>query len=110
MSINIEVTHVTPAGANIFAELGFGEDEAKELQAQAQAQIAAAHALKVQLMHELTQWMTTHQFKQAEAARILGVSRPRVSDMVNLKTGKFTLDTLIEMVHLTGRRVQLDIC
>ena len=63
MSINIEVTHVTPAGANIFAELGFGEDEAKERQAQAQAQIAAAHALKVQLMHELTQWMTTHQFK-----------------------------------------------
>ena len=47
MSINTEVTHVTRIGANIFAELGFDEDEAKALQAQTQAQIAAAHDTSV---------------------------------------------------------------
>ena len=39
MSIDPAITHVTPAGANIFSELGFAEDEARQLQEQAQAQI-----------------------------------------------------------------------
>ena len=41
MSIDTAITHVTPVGANIFGELGFGDDEARQLQEQAQAQIAA---------------------------------------------------------------------
>ena len=42
MSIDTEITHVTRAGANIFAELGLGADEARQLQEQAKAQIAAS--------------------------------------------------------------------
>lgn len=39
MGINTAITHVTRAGANIFSELGFGDDEARQLHEQAQAQI-----------------------------------------------------------------------
>ena len=45
-------------------------------------------------MEELSVWIAKHHLKQAEAAEILMVSRPRVSDVVNKKTAKFTIDTL----------------
>ena len=45
--------------------------------------------------------------KQAEAAGILMVSRPRVSDVVNRKTAKFTIDTLVEMLSRAGKPVKL---
>jgi predicted XRE-type DNA-binding protein len=35
------------------------------------------------------------------------VSRPRVSDVVNKKTAKFTIDTLIEMMSRIGKPVTL---
>ena len=47
--------------------------------------------------------------KQAEAAEILMVSRPRVSDVVNKKTAKFTIDTLVEMLSRVGKPVKLAI-
>ena len=59
--------------------------------------------LKEQLMEELSTWITEHHLKQAEAAEILMVSRPRVSDVVNKKTAKFTIDTLVEMLSRVGK-------
>ena len=35
------------------------------------------------------------------------VSRPRVSDVVNKKTAKFTIDTLVGMLSLVGKPVRL---
>ena len=35
------------------------------------------------------------------------VSRPRVSDVVNQKTAKFTIDTLVEMLSRVGKSVRL---
>jgi predicted XRE-type DNA-binding protein len=52
---------------------------------------------------------TEHQLKQADAAQILMVSRPRVSDIVNQKTAKFTIDTLVEMLSRVGKTVHLAI-
>ena len=47
--------------------------------------------------------------EQADAAQILMVSRPRVSDIVNGKTGKFTIDALVEMLSRVGKAVSLEI-
>jgi len=49
--------------------------------------------------------MTQQHLKQAQAAEILMMSRPRVSDVVNKKTAKFTLDTLVQMLSQTGKTV-----
>ena len=35
------------------------------------------------------------------------VSRPRVSDVVNQKTSKLTIDTLVEMQSRMGKQMQL---
>jgi predicted XRE-type DNA-binding protein len=56
---------------------------------------------------ELAEWIAQHQLKQAEAARILMVSRPRVSDVINRKTAKFTIDTLVEMLSRIGKPMRL---
>jgi predicted XRE-type DNA-binding protein len=37
------------------------------------------------------------------------VPRPRVSDVVNRKTTKFTIDTLVEMLSRVGKPVRLAI-
>lgn len=44
--IDIDSRHVTPAGGNVFADLGFSADEARQLQAQSNAEIAQLIALK----------------------------------------------------------------
>jgi predicted XRE-type DNA-binding protein len=107
MTIDTEIRHVTKAGANLFLELGFSTAEARKLHAASRKQINDTRLLKQQLMAELANWITEHQFRQADAAQILMVSRPRVSDVVNQKTAKFTIDTLVEMLSRVGKPVRL---
>ena len=109
MKIDTEVRHVTKPGANLFRELGFSPTEAKRLHAASRKQINDTRLLKRQLMDELSNWIAKHHLKQAEAAEVLMVSRPRVSDVVNKKTGKFTIDTLVEMLSRAGKPVKLAI-
>ncbi|MCX7035827.1 MAG: XRE family transcriptional regulator [Proteobacteria bacterium] len=109
MTIDTEIRHVTKPGANLFLELGFTSAEAKRLQAASRKQINDTRLLKQQLMEELAAWINEHHLKQAEAAAVLMVSRPRVSDVVNKKTSKFTIDTLVEMLSRVGKPVKLAI-
>ena len=109
MKIDTKIRHVTKPRTNLFLELGFAPDEAKRLQAASRQQINDARLLKQQLMEDLAIWIAKHHLKQAEAAEILMVSRPRVSDVVNKKTAKFTIDTLVEMLSRVGKPVKLTI-
>jgi predicted XRE-type DNA-binding protein len=109
MIIDTEIRHVTKPGANLFLELGFSALEAKQLQIASRQQINDTQKLKEQLMSELVEWIEQHHLKQADAAQILMVSRPRVSDVVNKKTAKFTIDTLVEMLSRVGKPVRLAI-
>ena len=107
MTIDTEIRHITKAGANLFVELGFSAAEARKLRTASRKQINDTCLLKKQLMVELATWINEHQLKQADAAQILMVSRPRVSDVVNQKTAKFTIDTLVEMLSRIGKPVRL---
>jgi predicted XRE-type DNA-binding protein len=62
-----------------------------------------------QLMGGLAGWIAEHGLRQADAAQILMVSRPRISDVVNLKAAKFTIDTLVEMLSRAGKPVRLSV-
>jgi len=109
MKTDTEVRHVSKPGANLFLELGFPPGEARRLQAASRRQINDTRLLKQQLMEELSLWIAEHHLKQADAAEILMVSRPRISDVVNKKTTKFTIDTLVEMLSRIGKPVRLAI-
>jgi predicted XRE-type DNA-binding protein len=107
--IDTEIRHVTKRGANLFAELGFEPVEAERLQAESRAQIDQTLALKEQLMDEVAAWIKLGHLKQEEAALILQVTRPRVSDVVNKKSSKFTIDSLVSMLARIGKPVRLQI-
>jgi predicted XRE-type DNA-binding protein len=107
MTTDTQIRHVTQPDANLFAELGFSPADAVQFQAQSQQQINDSRALKAQLMGELSKWIDDNHLKQAQAAEILMVSRPRVSDVVNMKVGKFTIDTLVDMLSRIGKPVRL---
>jgi predicted XRE-type DNA-binding protein len=109
MKTDTEVRHVTKPGANLFLELGFSPADAKRLHAASRKQINDTKRLKQQLMTELAAWIGEHRLKQSEAADILMVSRPRVSDVVNKKVAKFTIDTLVEMLSRVGKPVKLTV-
>jgi predicted XRE-type DNA-binding protein len=97
MKVDTEVWHVTPAGGNIFAELGFEPAEAAKLK------------IKAQLMRELGEWIAESNLKQEDAAKLLKVTRPRVSDVMRGKIGKFTIDALVDMLELAGRHVRVSL-
>jgi len=105
MNIETRSTHVTLVGGNVFADLGFEPKEAAELQAESKRIISEKLIIKERLMSEISIWIAAKNLKQADAAQILGVSRPRVSDVINRKSIKFTIDALVDMLARTGKHV-----
>ncbi|NKQ34344.1 MAG: XRE family transcriptional regulator [Chloroflexi bacterium] len=95
--IDTSITHVTPPDGNVFADLGFPPDEAAKLK------------IKAQLMIQLGEWIKEENLKQEDAARLLQVSRPRVSDVVRGKTNKFTIDALVDMLEKAGKHVTVQV-
>jgi predicted XRE-type DNA-binding protein len=91
----------------VFLDLGFPPQEANRLLAQADAQIDESIRLKRQLMDEIAGWMSEARVTQAVAAEVLHVTRPRISDMVNHKVDKFTIDALVGMLARIGKQVRL---
>ncbi len=107
LKIDTGVRHATKPGANLFLELGFPPAEANRLYAASRQQINDLRRLKEQLTAELAGWIATHGLRQTDAAAILMVTRPRVSDVVNRKTAKFTIDALVEMLGRAGKCVSV---
>jgi predicted XRE-type DNA-binding protein len=107
--IDTKIRYVTQPGANLFVELGFDLDEAEQLQAESRKRINDTNVLKEALMSELVKWIKENNLKQEEAAVILQVTRPRVSDVVNKKINKFTIDALVGMLTRIGKTVHFAI-
>jgi predicted XRE-type DNA-binding protein len=109
MSIGKKSMHVTRTGGNVFADLGFEPDEAAALKADSQRIISEKLAIKISLMSELAGWVVEKKLTQAEAAEILGVTRQRVSDIINKRSIKFTIDALVGMLTRTGKHIRLSV-
>jgi predicted XRE-type DNA-binding protein len=109
IKVDTKIRHITKPGTNIFSDLGFDPDEAQAHEAQAQQRFDEITALKQQLMVAVSDWIDENHLKQDEAAVILKVTRPRVSDVVNQKVNKFTIDALVDMLARIGKPVRLAI-
>jgi predicted XRE-type DNA-binding protein len=55
----------------------------------------------------LQQAISTRGLKQAEAAKLLGVTQPRVSELMLGRIDLFSIDTLINLLARLGIRVGL---
>jgi predicted XRE-type DNA-binding protein len=70
-----------------------------------------AHAesmrLRSTLMMALKDDIVRSGLSQSEAAKLLGVTQPRISDLMRGKIELFGLDTLVSMIAAAGLRVEM---
>lgn len=87
----------TKGNENVFVDCGFPPAEAENLR------------IRAKMMMALTGYIQDRKITQARAAKIMGVSQPRISDLMRGKIGLFTIDTLVNMVTAAGLKVDVDI-
>ncbi|MEJ0065260.1 MAG: XRE family transcriptional regulator [Caulobacteraceae bacterium] len=63
--------------------------------------------LRSRLMMALRDHIVQEKLNQAAAAELLGVTQPRISDLVRGKVDLFSLDTLVNMLAAAGLHVEL---
>lgn len=65
--------------------------------------------LRSELMVALKNHLTRSELSQQQAARLLSVTQPRVSDLMRGKINLFGLDALVNMATAAGLHVQMTI-
>lgn len=87
----------TKGNENVFVDCGFPATEAENLR------------IRSKMMMALTGYIQERKITQSRAARVMGVSQPRISDLVRGKIGRFTIDTLVNMLTAAGLKVDVDV-
>jgi predicted XRE-type DNA-binding protein len=88
-------TKIDKSTGNVFRDVGFSPEEAASLK------------IRADLMIEISGIIKRRKLTQAAAAKLLGVTQPRVSDLVRGKIDLFSIDTLVDMISRAGGTVQL---
>ncbi len=86
---------VTRSSGNVFRDVGFAPEEAEHL------------LIRSDLMVKIEKLLKARRLKQAEAAKAMGVSQPRVSDLLRGRIDLFSTDALIDMLARLGVTVRL---
>lgn len=86
---------ITPSSGNVFVDLGFDEAEAHVM------------ALRAELMIRLSQELKAKGWTQAQAAKRLGVTQPRVSKLNKGVWQDFSLDMLLTLAGRAGLHAEL---
>jgi len=87
--------NIDNSSGNVFLDLGFSPEEAAVLR------------MRADLMAELRKVIKAKKLTEARAAKLLGVSQSRVSDLVRGKWEKFSLEMLITLATRAGLHVSL---
>ena len=82
---------------NVFLDVGFPPDEAHNLQ------------LRSDLMSRIERFVGSSGLTQKECATRMGVTQPRLNDLLRGKIDKFSLDALVNMLAHAGMRVTLHV-
>lgn len=84
---------ITRGTGNVFADLGFPD--------------AAERQAKLRLAYALNQLLEGRKLSQAEAARVLGVSQPKVSALRNYKLAGFSVERLMNLLTALDQDVEI---
>lgn len=68
---------------------------------------ARSMAMRSSLLIAIEQRVRSWGVTQAEAARRLGITQPRVNDLLRGRIAKFNLETLIDLAHQAGMPMRL---
>ena len=70
---------------------------------------AASMKARAELMLAIRKIVDAWRTTQAQAASRLGITQPRLNDLVRGRINKFSLDALVELAARTGLSVQMKI-
>ena len=90
-------TAITRGSGDVFTDLGFSPAEARNLR------------IRSELMTALRMFIKKEGLTQADAAKRLRVSQPRISDLTRGKISRFSLDSLVNMLTDAGIDVAVKI-
>ena len=88
---------ITEGSDNVFRDIGFGEVEAENLK------------LRADLMIRIEKYVKQSGMTQADAARELGITQPRLNQLLKGKIQLFSLDALVNMLAQAGMRVNMTV-
>jgi len=80
---------------NIFVDLGFTKGEAENLK------------MRSELIIRIVDWYRKSGLTQAAAAKVLGITQPRLNALLKGKIGLFSLDALVNIASRAGLNVRL---
>jgi predicted XRE-type DNA-binding protein len=86
---------VTCSSGNVFRDLGVPPEKAEHL------------LVRANLMIRLEKELGSRGLTQAQAAELLGVTQPRVSDLLRGRVELFSADALIDILARLGIRVPI---
>jgi predicted XRE-type DNA-binding protein len=101
MSDQIEVPDMsiklTKSSGNVFVDIGFPPEEAENL------------LIRSHLMSQVINIIESQGLTQKEAAKLFGVTQPRISDLVRDRIDLFSIDMLVRMLASAGIHVSLTV-
>jgi predicted XRE-type DNA-binding protein len=70
-----------------------------------------AESLKIRskLMMTLQEHLKNSKMTQTEVAKLLGVTQPRVSDLMRGRIDLFSMESLVDMIASAGLKVEVEI-
>lgn len=81
------------SSGNIFKDLGYSDKE------------AASRLVRSELMQTARETIEMKGLTQQEAAKLLGIHQPRVSDLFQGRLSKFSIETLMDWLDKLGKKV-----
>ena len=88
---------ITTGSGNVFRDLGFDEAEAENLK------------LRSELMIRVEKFVKQSGMTQADASQLLGITQPRLNQLLKGKIQLFSLDALVNMLAQAGMRVRMTV-
>jgi predicted XRE-type DNA-binding protein len=85
----------TRGSGNVFVDLGFRKAEAESLR------------LRSELMMRIEEYYRQSAMTQADAAKALGLTQPRLNALLKGRIGLFSLDALVDIASRAGLNVRL---
>lgn len=87
----------TRGSENVFLDLGFSRGEAENLR------------LRAELMMRIEEFYRRSAMTQIDAAKLLGLTQPRLNALLKGKIEIFSLDALVLIASKAGMSVQLQV-
>lgn len=97
-------------GANSESSAGPVNDMEPSAPAEASPAQNESAKLRAALMTALKEHISRAHLSQSQAAKVFGVTQPRISDLTRGKVDLFGLDALVNMAATAGLRVEMQVC